>query len=141
MTENEIGKAVVDAAIKVHRVLGPGLFESVYETVLCHELVKRGFQVDRQVTIPIVYEDILFDEGFRADIIVNQKVILEIKSIEKLGSVHGKQILTYLRLTGMKLGFLLNFGSALMKDGIERVVNQLDENPLASLRLGVNKND
>ena len=127
MTENEIGRVVVDVAIKVHRILGPGLFESVYEVVMAHELVKRGCLVERQVAIPIIYEGIQFEEGFRADLVIERKVILEIKSIEKLANVHRKQVLTYLRLTGMKLGFLLNFGSALMKDGIDRVVDHLDE--------------
>lgn len=127
MTENEISKVVVDAAIQVHRSLGPGLFESVYEVVLAHELEKRGLNVQRQVPIAIEYDGVQFDEGFRADIIVEGKVILELKSVESLGASHRKQIQTYLRLTGLKLGFLLNFGAALMKDGIVRAVNGLEE--------------
>ena len=127
MTENEIGRIVVDVAIAVHRALGPGLLETVYEAVLAYELSKRGLSVKRQVAIPIVYEGLEFDEGFRADIIVENKVILELKSVEKMSPAHRKQIQTYLRLTGMKLGFLLNFGAALMKDGIKRAVNGLDE--------------
>jgi len=127
MTENEIGRVVVDVAIAVHRALGPGLLESVYEAVLAYELSKRGLLVRRQVAIPVVYEGLEFDEGFRADVVVDDKVILELKSVETISHAHGKQIQTYLRLSGMKLGFLLNFGAALMKDGIKRAVNGLDE--------------
>ena len=127
MTENEISKEIVDATIHVHRTLGPGLLESVYEMVLEHELTKRGLRVERQVKIPIEYDDLQFDEGFRADMIVNGKVVLELKSVEALTSSHRKQIQTYLRLTQLKLGLLLNFGAALMKDGIVRAVNGLEE--------------
>ena len=127
MTENEISKEVVDATIHVHRTLGPGLLESVYEMVLEHELTKRGLRVERQVKISIEYDGLQFDEGFRADMIVNGKVVLELKSVETLTSTHRKQIQTYLRLTGLKLGLLLNFGAALMKDGIVRAVNGLEE--------------
>lgn len=127
MSENEIGKQIVDAAVKIHRALGPGLLESVYEVVLAHELTKRGLRVQRQLAIPIVYEGIRFDEAFRADLVVNEKVIVEIKSVENLSNAHRKQVLTYLRLTELKLGFLLNFAEALMKDGLERIVNQLEE--------------
>jgi len=125
MTENQIGKVVVDAAVSVHRTLGPGLLESVYEAVLAHELRERGLRVDRQVAVPIEYHGIRFDEGFRADLIVPDKVILELKSLETVSNAHKKQVLTYLRLTGLKLGFLLNFGEALMRDGISRIVNGL----------------
>jgi len=127
MKENEIGRIVVDAAIKVHRELGPGLLESVYEVVLAHELQERGLTVERQVPVSISYQGLHFDGAFRADIIVGKKVILELKSVERVTDAHKKQLLTYLRLTGMKLGFLLNFGEALMKDGITRIVNSLDE--------------
>jgi GxxExxY protein len=127
MTENEISRVVVDASIHVHRILGVGLYESVYEAVLSHELEKRGLQVKRQVPIAVVYDGIQFDEGFRADIIVDEKVVLELKSVEKLNKSHRKQIQTYLRLSGRKLGFLLNFGAALMRDGIVRAVNGLEE--------------
>jgi len=127
MKENEIGRIVVDVAIKVHRELGPGLLESVYEVVLAHELQGRGLKVERQVPVSISYQGLLFDEAFRADIIVGRKVILELKSVERVTDAHKKQLLTYLRLTGMKLGFLINFGEALMKDGITRIVNGLDE--------------
>jgi len=123
MNENEIGAIVVDCAVKVHMRLGPGLLESVYEAVLAYELGKRGLSVERQVSVPIFYDDICFEEGFRADLIVARKVILELKSIECVTNAHKKQLLTYLRLTGMKLGYLLNFGEALMKDGITRTIN------------------
>ncbi len=127
MTENEIGKIVVDAAIALHRELGPGLLETVYEVVLVRELSKRGLSVERQVAVPIEYQGIRFDEGFRADIIVEKKVILEIKSVGAVNNVHRKQVLTYLKLSGIKLGFLLNFAEAVMKDGITRFVNGLEE--------------
>ena len=127
MTENEIGKIVIDSAIVVHRALGPGLLESVYEIVFAHELKKRGLSVERQVPIPIKYDGLQFDEGFRADIIVERKVILELKSVTDITLAHKKQIQTYLRLTDCKLGFLLNFGAALMKNGIVRTVNNLEE--------------
>ena len=127
MTENEIAKVVVDAALAVHRELGPGLFESVYEVVLAYELESRSLTVQRQVPVPITYKGVHFDEGFRADIIVEGKVILELKSVEAVSNAHKKQMLTYLRLTGMKLGFLLNFGAGLMKDGITRIANDLAE--------------
>lgn len=127
MTENEIGREIVDSAVKIHRALGPGLLESVYEVVLAHELTTRGLQVQRQLVVPIICEGIRSDEAFRADLVVNGLVIVEIKSVENLNNAHLKQVLTYLRLTGLKLGFLLNFAEALMKDGIERIVNQLEE--------------
>ncbi|MFC2083232.1 GxxExxY protein [Candidatus Bipolaricaulota bacterium] len=127
MIENEIGTAVVTAAIHVHRELGPGLLESVYEVALEHELRRSHFSVKRQVSIPIQYQGISFDEGFRADLVIEDKVILELKSVEAVSGARKKQIQTYLRLTGMKLGYLLNFGAALMKEGITRCVNGLDE--------------
>ena len=130
MNENVIAKEVVDAAVKVHRELGPGLLETVYEVVLTKELQERGLRVERQVPVPITYGGLRFEEGFRADIIVEGKVILELKSTEQLSKVHPKQVLTYLKLKGLKLGFVLNFGSNLMKDGIERVVNGLPEENL-----------
>ncbi len=123
MDENEIGTIVVDCAVKVHMRLGPGLLESVYETVLAYELVKRGLLVERQVVVPILYDDLRFEEGFRADLIVGGKVILELKSVEHITNAHKKQLLTYLRLTGLTVGYLLNFGEALMKDGITRTIN------------------
>jgi GxxExxY protein len=127
MTENEIGTIVVESAIGVHRELGPGLLETVYELILARELEDRGLKVDRQVPVPIQYKGTTFDEGFRADIIVESKVILELKSVERATAAHKKQVQTYLRLTGCKLGYLLNFGEALMKPGITRCVNGLEE--------------
>jgi GxxExxY protein len=103
--------------------LGPGLLESVYEVLLAHRLRQAGLQVQRQVRIPIEFDGIQFDEGFRADIIVNGKVILELKSVESIHPAHKKQVLTYLKLTGLKLGYLLNFGAPVMKDGIYRIIN------------------
>jgi GxxExxY protein len=129
MTENEIGTIVIESAIAVHRELGPGLLESVYEVVLAHELQERGLQVERQVPMPIEYKGVRFEEGFRADIIAAGKVILELKSVERVTPAHKKQVQTYLRLTGCKLGYLLNFGEALMKQGITRCVNGLEEPP------------
>ena len=125
--ENEIAREIVDAAFHIHSKMGPGLFESVYEVILAYELGKRGFTVARQVSVPIKYETITFNEGFRADIIVEDAVIVEIKSIEKLQAVHKKQLLTYLKLMDKKLGLLINFGEALIKNGIVRLVNGLTE--------------
>jgi len=125
--ENEIAKEVVDAAFQIHTRLGPGLLETVYEVLLGHELRKRGLDVARQVSIPIEYDGIRFDEGFRADLIVEEKVIVEVKTVEKLHPAHKKQLLTYLRLTDKRLGLLINFAEALIRDGITRVVNRLEE--------------
>jgi len=123
MTENEIGKIIIDTAIAVHKEIGPGLLETVYEVILSHELEKYGLSTERQVPIPIEYNGIQFDEGFRADILVENKVIIELKSVESLNKAHKKQVLSYLRLTGLKLGYLLNFGEAFIKDGISRIIN------------------
>ena len=127
MTENEIAKIVVDACYRIHTRLGPGLLESVYEAVLEFELKKQELEVARQVAVPISYAGIEFDEGFRADLIVEDKVILELKSLEQIAPVHRKQVLTYLKLTDRHLGLLINFGSDLIKDGITRLVNRLEE--------------
>lgn len=127
MNENQIAQQVVDACFKIHTQLGPGLLESVYEVVLFHELTKRGLKVARQVPVLIHYDDLRFEEGFRADLIVEDKVIVELKSVEELARVHGKQLLTYLRLADKRLGLLVNFGSELIKDGIKRVVNRLED--------------
>ncbi len=127
MTENEIGTLVIESAIKVHKRLGPGLLELIYEVALCYELKQHRLTVKRQVPIPITYEEILFDEGFKADIIINDKVLLELKSVENLHPVHKKQLLTYLKLTNINLGYLLNFNESLMKEGITRIVNNLKE--------------
>jgi len=123
MKENDIGKIVVDCAVQVHMELGPGLLETVYEVILAHQLRERGLRIKRQVPIAIEFHGVRFDEGFRADLIVENKVLLELKSVEQATRAHKKQVLTYLRLTGMKLGYLLNFGEALMKDGISRILN------------------
>ena len=125
MTENEIAAEVVDAAYRIHTTLGPGLLESVYEIVLAHELRRRGLAVVKQVPVPIKYDSIVFEEGFRADIIVEDKVILELKSVERIAPVHKKQLVTYLRLADKRLGLLINFGEELIKTGISRIVNGL----------------
>jgi GxxExxY protein len=128
VTENEIGTIVVDCAVRLHQDLGPGLLETVYEVVLAKKLEQRGLSVQRQVPVPIEHEGLKFEEGFRADLIVDQKVIIELKSVETFHPAHKKQLLTYLRLRNNKLGYLLNFGSALMKDGITRIINgQLEQ--------------
>ena len=127
MTENEISKIILDASVSVHKALGPGLLESVYEVVMAYELQQRGVRVSRQVPISIRYKEMIFDAAFRADLIVENKVIIELKSVEQVSEAHKKQVQTYLRLNGCKLGFLLNFGEALMKRGITRVVNGLPE--------------
>ena len=123
MTENEIGTIVVDCALKIHKALGPGLWEVVYESILARQLEKAGLITQRQVLVPINFEGVSYDEGFRADIIVGGKVILELKSAETVHPVHKKQLLTYLKLTGLKLGYLLNFGDELMKNGTTRIIN------------------
>ncbi len=127
MTENEIATQVVDAAYKIHTTLGPGLLESVYEMVLAQELMKRALDVSRQQAIPVTYEGVHMEAGSRADLIVEAKVIVEIKSVEALAPVHKKQLLTYLRLADKRLGLLINFDVELIKDGIARVVNRLPE--------------
>ncbi|MFC1857479.1 GxxExxY protein [Thermodesulfobacteriota bacterium] len=127
MTENEIAKHIMDAAFLIHRALGPGLLETVYEVILAKKLSETGVVVKRQVPVPIRFEELSFDEGFRADLIVEKKVIVELKSVERLQPVHSKQLLTYLRLTDMRLGLLINFGESLLKNGFKRVVNGLEE--------------
>lgn len=122
---NSISGAIVDAAFHIHRTLGPGLLESVYEVVLAHELEKRGLRIERQKPVPIEFEGIRFEEGFRADLIVEDCVIVELKSVEELSRVHSKQLLTYLRLLDYRLGLLINFGAPVIKDGIRRIVNRL----------------
>ena len=128
MRKNAIAKEIVDVAYQVHTGLGPGLLESVYEAVMMYELRKRGLQVQAQVAIPAVWEEVKLEIGFRADLIVERKVIIELKSVEHTAPVHKKQLLTYLRLADCRLGLLINFGTALIKDGISRVVNNLPEN-------------
>lgn len=130
MSENEIGSIIVDSAVDLHRNLGPGLLETVYEVTLARALERRGLAVQREVSVPIEYQGETFSEGFRADLIVGDLVIVELKSIERVTPAHKKQLLTYLRLTGLKLGYLLNFGEALMRDGITRTINgNLDSEP------------
>ncbi len=131
MNENAIAKQIVDAAYRIHTTLGPGLLESVYEAVLAYELAQRGLQTVSQHAIPVVYGTIRFDVGFRADLIVEDRVIVEIKSVESLAPVHKKQLLTYLRLADKRLGLLINFNSVLIKDGITRIVNRLEEESFA----------
>jgi GxxExxY protein len=125
MHENETAREIVNAAYKIHTTLGPGLLESVYEATLAYELGKRGFEVVRQQPIPVIYESVRMEMGFRADLIVGSSVIVELKSVEIVAPVHKKQLLTYLRLADKRLGLLVNFGTELIKDGITRVVNHL----------------
>ena len=127
MTENEISRIVVNTCFEIHIKLGPGLLESVYEEILYHELIDKGLKVKRQVPIPVIWKNKHMGIGYRADLIVEEKVILELKSVEMIAKVHPKQLLTYLRLTKLKLGLLINFGEKLMKDGISRVVNNLED--------------
>jgi len=122
MEINAVSAAVVDAAYQVHRELGPGLFESVYEAVLADFLISKGLALARQVAIPIKFRDKIYDEGFRADLVVEGCVIVEIKSIEQLARVHKKQVLTYLKLSGIPVGLLINFGGELLKGNIDRLV-------------------
>ena len=123
MNENEISAIIVDTAVYIHKKLGSGLLETVYEVVLMKLLAKKGLHVQRQVSVPIEFEGEYFDEGFHIDLFIEGKVIIELKSVEKTSSAHKKQLLTYLRLTNTKLGFILNFGTELMKDGINRIIN------------------
>ena len=125
MTENEIAKEVVDLCFRIHLQYGPGLFESVYEEIFCYEWTKKNIPFVRQHPIPLVHETIKMDAGFRADVIIDNKVVVELKSVELLAPVHYKQVQTYLKLTGCKLGLLVNFNVALIKEGIHRILNNL----------------
>lgn len=127
MTENEIGKHLVDLAVQIHRELGPGLLEIVYEAILAHELKRQGIHVERQIPVAIKYRELRFNEAFRVDLFIENKVMVELKCVENLNYAHKKQLLTYLRLTETKLGYLLNFSEPLMKNGIVRIVNKLKE--------------
>jgi GxxExxY protein len=128
VNENEIAKKILDAAFVVHTKLGPGLLESVYEVVLAHEVRKTGLHVERQRPMPINYDGMRFEEGYRADLLVESKVIVELKSVAALSAIHGKQVLTQLRLSELKLGLLINFGETHLKNGIKRIINgKLDE--------------
>jgi GxxExxY protein len=133
MNEDEIAKIVVQAALELHREVGPGLLESVYEVLLARLLREKGLEVERQMPVPILFRGTRFDEGFRADPVVEKLVLVELKSIESLARVHRKQVLTYLRLSDIKLGLLINFGGELLKGNIERSVNNLEEAPLGNL--------
>ncbi|MFO7703465.1 GxxExxY protein [Psychroflexus maritimus] len=123
MTENQISSEIIGAAIEVHKQLGPGLLESAYETCLAFELRKKGFKVERQLALPLIYKDVKLDAGYRIDLLVNDKVIIEVKSLDALAPIHTAQILTYLKLKDIKLGLLINFNSVVVKDGIKRVIN------------------
>lgn len=136
---DEITGAIVDSALKMHIELGPGLLESVYEIVLARALERRGFRVERQKAIRFGYDGMTFDEGFRTDLLVEGRVVVELKSVEKLAPVHSKQVLTYLRLTNLPVGLLINFGAATLKEGLHRIVNNLPAS--ASPRLRVNRPD
>jgi len=126
-SENELATIIVDAAYRVHSLVGPGLLESAYQAMLAHELKKRGLQIETEVPVPVFYDSLQIELGFRADIIVENKLIIELKSVEKVLPVHTKQLLTYLRMTDKRLGLLINFGETLIKTGITRVVNHLPE--------------
>jgi GxxExxY protein len=125
MHENELSKIIVNTAFEIHNKLGPGLFESVYEEIMYFELLSKGLKVERQFAVPVYWKDIKMEVGFRADLIVEGKVIIELKCIGTIGAVHSKQLLTYLKLSGCKLGLLINFSEPLIKDGITRIVNNL----------------
>jgi len=125
MTHNEISGAILDAAIEVHRTLGPGLLESVYCAALAYELRQRGFHVETEVSLPVRYKGVQFDLGYRIDLVVEDLVIVELKSVEALAPVHSKQLLTYLRLADKRLGLLINFNVEYLKDGFKRIANQL----------------
>jgi GxxExxY protein len=122
-TEEEIARKIVDAAYTVHKKLGPGLLEKVYEVCLCHELAKRGLKYQRQIDIPIQYDDLVFDEGLRLDVFVEDVIICEIKAVEQINPVWAAQILSHLKLMNKRLGFLINFNVVLIKDGIKRIIN------------------
>ena len=125
MTENEISKIVLDCAFKVHKTLGLGLLESAYEECLCYELSKNNIQFERQKSLPVIYDDLKLDCGYRIDIYIDEKVIVELKVVDNFTDIHTAQLLTYLKLSECKLGLLINFNSVLLKDGIKRIVNNL----------------
>jgi len=125
MTENEISAVIVDAGIQVHRALGPGLLESAYEACLCHELRKSGLSVQSQVDLPVEYDGVVLEVGYRLDILIEGKVIVEVKAVKEIAPIHQAQLMSYLKLSGMKLGLLMNFHETRLKDGIRRLVNGL----------------
>jgi iron complex transport system substrate-binding protein len=132
---DEITDCIISEAIRIHCELGPGLLESVYEAVLSRALERRGLQVERQKSIRFEFDGVLFDEGFRIDLLVENRVIVELKSVEKMNPVHGKQLMTYLRLSGLQVGLLINFGAPTLKEGLRRVVNQLPASASPLLRV------
>ncbi len=137
MELDDITGAIVEASIRIHRELGPGLLESVYELVLSRELERRGLRIERQFPVSFSFDGMHFEDAFRIDILVERSAVVELKCVERLAPVHGKQVLTYLRLANLKVGLLLNFGAGTMKEGLKRVVNDLD--PSSSPRLRVNQ--
>lgn len=138
---DDITGAIIDSSIQIHKELGPGLLESVYLLVLARVLERRGFQVERQRPVSFEYDGLIFDEGFRVDLLVNNLVVVELKSVERLAPVHGKQLLTYLRLMKLPVGLLINFGGATLKEGLQRVVNQLDKSASSQLRVNQSECD
>lgn len=139
MELDDLTSIVIDEAIQIHRELGPGLLESVYEVVLARALEDRGLKIERQKPVTFTYRNHVFEEGFRVDLLIESKLVIELKSVERISAVHGKQLLTYLRLLKLPLGLLINFGSATLKEGLQRVVNQLPSS--ASPRLRVNQSN
>ena len=139
MELDDITGAIIDCAIEIHRELGPGLLESVYEAVLALSLERRGFQVERQQTIRFEYDGMVFEEGFRIDLLVDGRVVVELKSVEHLAPVHSKQLLTYLRLLNLPVGLLMNFGAATLKEGLHRIVNKLPAAASSVLRVNQKK--
>ena len=139
MELDDITGAIIDCAIEIHRELGPGLLESVYEAVLARSLERRGFQVERQQTIRFEYDGMVFEEGFRIDLLVDGRVVVELKSVEHLAPVHSKQLLTYLRLLNLPVGLLMNFGAATLKEGLHRIVNKLPAAASSVLRVNQKK--
>jgi GxxExxY protein len=136
---DDITGEIVDAAVKIHKGLGPGLLESVYESVLAKSLEKRGLKIERQKPVSFVFDEVRFDEGFRVDLLVDERVVVELKSVEKIAPVHSKQLLTYIRLMKLPIGLLINFGAATMKEGLHRIVNDLPSS--ATPRLRVNQKE
>jgi GxxExxY protein len=131
----EIAAIAVDCGLQIHKDLGPGLLESAYETVLAHLLIKRGLEVKTQMIVPIIYDGIKIDQGFRADIIVEAKLLIELKSVERLMPVHGKQVLTYLRFMNLPIGLLMNFSSETFRESLKRIVNNHDQTQSSSLKI------
>ena len=136
---DDITGAVVDAAVNIHKELGPGLLESVYEVILARALERRGFQVERQKPIRFEYDGMVFEEGFRTDLLIENRVVVELKSVEHLAPVHSKQLLTYIRLMHLPVGLLINFGGDTLKEGLRRIINKLS--PSASPYLRVNQGE